>query len=278
MAEQNSDQFEIDYNQFIKENKQPLCFLLKIKESSVSESDIGIVCKYLVHLEAKSLHAQKGKIDSDLFNFIKIIPSAKRGLDTFFKALEWNDIGSTLFRPLAKVYQEHKRSLFTPAIQKMLMTRREVRYKKEFSKLSVSSKELNNQLRGLVALLQGSLQFGEDLSKHNVSQKVKEIQNTIKKCNWHAKAGAAWAIKNDIPIQNIELSIAKIYAIRMKKLSNSLNGMDQLLQSQGICSNISNSLSKGVDKLMNELKDTRRLQRKNEITSHKIDQTKEATL
>lgn len=252
--------YQRDLEKYIGDNKKVIAKLMGLSSKDVSTSDLRIFANFLSYRAGESHFLQNGgKVDPRFIDDIRLKPRELKGPKALVDAIAWYERGVLAKGSIASAVKDERR--FSDKIETYLQKRREENYKKAFSKMGSSVNAMKKTVSDLTKL------FNEERSLHDKDY-VRELKKTMTRlrgdmarCDYHARAGIAWALKVGIPFDHAKNGIHQVYLRHLQEskiegldskdaksnsrpmsLASSLALIDETLASQGIKSSISKNI------------------------------------
>lgn len=254
-----------EIEKYIGKNKKMISKLMGVSSKDVNTSDLRILANFLSYRAGESHFLQNGgKVDPRFIDDIRLKSRELKGPKALIDAIAWYERGVLSKGSIASaIKDEHK---FSPKIERHLQKRRKENYHNAFRKMGGSVNALKNTVAELTQL------FNEERSLHDkeyvreLKKKMTQLRGDMARCDYHARAGVAWAVKIGIPFDHAKKSIHQVYLRHLQikdskleekqgstlekvkkqkgksdplNLASSLALIDETLQSQGIKSGIS---------------------------------------
>jgi hypothetical protein len=246
--------YKNEMESFIEQHKSAMCFLLGINQNDFLNSDLVIIASYLTSRAGESHYLKNGKIDPCFLDDIKKIPIEERSELILIKAAEWHERGGLLGKKVTTALK--KEMIFSPKLELALSELRKQKCKESFLRLSDSMSDLKKHMKSLTVLLKGQGSFNDASFKFQVRQTIKLIKSDLQKCNYQSRAGMIWAIKTGVSPEKASSAVSQVYLRYLEPLSKSFIAVDQLLNSQGMKSNMSNSIDNMKERWYQEVNET----------------------
>lgn len=253
--------YQREIEKYIGANKKLIAKHMGLSAKDVSTSDLRIFANFLSYRAGESHFLESGgKVDPRFIDDIRLKSRELKGPKALMNAIAWYERGVLAKGSIAAVIKDERK--FSPKIEHYLQKRREENYKKAFEKMGKSVNAMKNTVADLTKL------FNEERSLHDKGY-VKELKATMNRlrgdmarCDYHARAGIAWALKVGIPFDHAKNGIHKVYLRHLQEekldnaskdhgkkkgsrpmcLASSLALIDETLASQGIKSSLSDNI------------------------------------
>lgn len=246
---------------FVRAHKPALSFLLKLPPDQVLDSDLAILARYLVQESSRIRYEPDESVPHPLLDRIAALPPSQRSHAILLKALFRYDQSRTLYRPLPNVLRERPR--FSPLVEKALGQRRLAHYRRGFRQLAGSVLRLNRHLDSLLTLLQSPPALDDPGKRRLVSDSLKTLRGDLRRCEWHCRAGCAWALASEFPADQVTRAMSRLYFQPMGRLAKSLTELDDHLAQFGIQGRLGPALNRANRRLFRELSEAYALQQSN---------------
>lgn len=245
----------ISIDDFIASHRTGLAFILKIKESEVSDSDIKVLCQYLTP-EIK-LDAANGRVNPAFIDKIKTMQV--RGLDQSWiaAAIDVTDRASVFGKRLSNSIKSNVS--FSPSLEALLETRRKEYSRKSFKALASSFIDLKSHMVTMRDLLESEESFNSPGFRFQLNATIKMLKADLRKCDHHARSGMSWAIKSGVPIDKAYMAVNQIYLRHLKQIEHSFKVVDQLLNSQGLKCTMSDIANRTRHRWVDDVNESKQL-------------------
>lgn len=240
-----------DQNKYIAKHKKLIASLMNVP-SHLSVDDLRIFANHLSYRAGEPHYQQNGgKIDSRFIDDIRLKSPSKRNYDSMLKAIAWHERGVLKKGSLVDIFRAKEK--FSPKVEKDLEKKRVQYYREDFKKINKSVKKL----RGTITDLRDLLSEQKSLHDKSYLRKIQRMLTTLRKdldrCDYHSKAGIAWAVKIGVPFDHARKAVQEVYLKHLESLSRHLAPFEELMQTQGIDVNISSKIEERRSKWATDL-------------------------
>jgi hypothetical protein len=245
-----------NFDIFVETNKEGIAFILGVKPWDISANDIKLMCNYLV----PETHRRAGNtdvIDPDFVNKIKSLTPNQKGEIILFKAMESMERRSVFGKRVPNALKSGVS--FSPKVEAALEAHRKASSRTSFRRLADNFNGLKRNMVDLKSLLDGPESFNESKFRFKINMLLKKLQNDLRRCDYHARAGMTWAIKSGVDVNDASNAINQIYLRHMQQIEYSFKIVDQLLQSQGIRSTMSNRAARSNERWANDIAEAKEI-------------------
>lgn len=229
----------------IQRHKNGLCFLLGIKPNDFHAEDIKVMANYLTYKAGDSHTASNGKPDKGFLNAIRDLPPEKKCEQVLFEACAWKESGELRSMSLSDALQASP--MFSPRVEAALEKMRVQTYRKETRAMAVKTAKLGEQMQKLEALLLSPQSpdnpqprsFNDPDFKREFSKEAKKLGHMFTGMNYHLKGVMLYAVKSGYTPEEAGKAIQRVYLSRVNKIIVALSAVDDLLNANGVTSNLS---------------------------------------
>lgn len=251
--------YQQEIEKYIGKHKNLIAKLMKVSPKDISTSDLRIFANFLSYRAGESHFYQNGgKVDPRFIDDIRIKSRELKGPHALLDAISWYERGVLSRGSLTKVFRDQNK--FSPKIEKYLESRRKENYKKAFNTMANSVNSLRKTVSDLTTLMNDGRSLHDKDYVREIKQTMTRLRGDLSRCDYHARAGIAWAVKSGIPFDHAKKGIETVYLRHLDQnilpgmssrtgekhptLAEALAPLDELLSTQGIYSSISKHIEK----------------------------------
>lgn len=229
-----------DQNRYIAKHKKLIAKLMNVP-SHLSVDDLRIFANHLSFRAGKA-HYEKngGKVDSQFIDDIRLKDDSKRNYDSMLKAIAWHERGVLKSKSLVDIFRNSES--FSPKVERDLEAKRIEYYRQDFKKINKSVSKLRKTVCDLNTLLSEKRSLHDKAYVKQIKRTLKKLNNDLNRCDYHAKAGMAWAVKIGIPFDHARKAMQETYLKHLGPLASHLEPFEELMQTQNIDVNISSKI------------------------------------
>jgi hypothetical protein len=236
---------------FTRRHHKGLSFLLGFRPEQLGTRELSVMCNYLVGAEARADFDRNARIDDTIFEHIKALPREKRTRAKLMHGLFWYERGHTTQRSLVRALGEHPNYL--PSTDQALERRRVESYRRDFSRLATSTRELAREIQGLTQdLASGHAGRDSRLGALRLRHRVQRINACLCRCEYRARAGAAWAMKSGYAPERVYQAVHRLHLSRLRRLEGLFGRLDSHLAARGMDTHLARSAHRASARIASE--------------------------
>ena len=195
-----------------------------------------------------------GKPDKSFLNAIRDLPPEKKCEQVLFEACAWKESGELRSMSLADALSAPP--MFSPRVEAALERMRLQTYRKENRNMAIKTAKMSEQMQKLETMLKSPRSpedprprsFDDPDFKREFSREAKKLNHMFTGMNYHLKGVMLYAVKSGYTVEDAAKSIQTVYLNRVKRVIMSLSAVDDLLNANGVTSNLSSRAEKEHEK------------------------------
>lgn len=153
------------------------------------------------------------------------LPPETRHPRTAVDALAWYERGQTQGRRIPDVLRQGP--LFQAAIERAFGARRRERTERSMHQLVENNRQLAAAIDELVRAL--GQPDGQPASRGQLRAILKRMQAILRSSEWHARAAAAWAVKNGFALEGVGRAIHRLLLQPLRRMAHLTAELEQRL-------------------------------------------------
>lgn len=199
---------------------------LRLRPGYLEPDELAIVLNYALGADLEQAHRDAPPLSAErvLESLATLSPEARHPR-TAVDALAWYDRGASQGRKVPDVIRQGP--LFQPAIETAFRGRRRERTEHSMRKLIDNNRELARAVDALVDAL--GEPGGSRASRAALRRSFKRIQSLLRSSEWHARAAAAWAVKNGFAMDGIGQAVYRLLLQPLRRLHRLMAELEEHL-------------------------------------------------
>ncbi|MFV8833983.1 hypothetical protein [Aquisalimonas sp.] len=205
------------------EHGEQIARMFRLRPGYLEADELAIVLNFALGRTLDPLHTEDAPLAAEaVLEGLTALPPESCHPRTAVDALVWYDRGASQGRRVPTVVAQG--ALFQPSIEQAFRDRRRERTGHSMRCLVENQRELARAVDGLVDAL--GEPGGNQASRSALRANMKRIQSLLRSSEWHARAAAAWAVKNGFAMDGISQALFRLLLRPLRRMGRLMTALE----------------------------------------------------